>query len=209
MRDKSNITAEGIKSIGVFTCVIFTLICGGLSFFCYYGYSESKREFEQKNNRLLALEADLKGLKQLIRTYKEEREELEVLVFSDKDIATFLSRIADFAKGARVRVVDMKAQRLSAVKLPEEMSANIALARKDGLDKENKETGPSLAFMPIKMSIEGEFEPIVAFLFSLENYRQLLSLSDVGIKREKYPILNCDFTLRLYSLKQLEEILKQ
>ena len=203
---KVNISPEIIKPIGISICAIFTAICLMLFGFYYQSYSQGQKRFKQKNSRLVALEKDVQNLKELLKGYKVEREKLETLLFSDRDIATFLDEIGGFAKKARVNIVDMRAQRMAVVQPPEEIARSLPPVNRDFAQKK-EEKGPTLTFMPINMNIEGRFEWLIDFLFSLEKYRQLLTLSNVDIMRSKYPLVNCKFTLRLYSLKQIEEML--
>lgn len=204
-KNKPNISPRTIKVIGVSICAIFSLILLTLVIFNYQRYAQAKKRFAEENSRLLALEEDARELKKFIRYYQEERERFGGLLFSDKDIAAFIDKIADFARRAQVKITEMKAQRFQNIRPPDEISG--ALAVKRTASGEKKE-GPDLhlAALPINMTIEGKFARISEFLFSLEQYRQLLTLSNVSIKRVKYPILTCKFTLRLYSLRRLEEI---
>lgn len=197
-----------IKIVGVSICAGFTLLC--LILFGFYGYNYSKdlKKLAQKNSRQVALEKDVENLKTLLQRYKEERKELETLLFSDKDIAEFLDKMGEFTKKSQVKIVDMRTQKFSVVKPPEEISRGLPLSKKDSA-KKKEEAGASLAFLPINMTVESSFSRLIDFLLSLEKYRQLLTLSNVSIKRTaNYPLLNCKFVLRLYSLKQIEELVK-
>lgn len=207
-QNKLNITAEAVKIIGISICAGFTLICFWLFGFYYHSYSTAQKRFRQKNSRLVTLEKDAQNLKELLKGYKEEKEKLQALLFSDRDIATFLDQIGNFAKKARLKIVDMRAQRITKVEPPEEVSRGLPPIKSDFAQKK-EEKGPILTFMPINMNIEGRFEWLIDFLFSLEEYRQLLTLSNVEITRSSYPLINCKFTLRLYSLREMEEIAKK
>lgn len=207
-QNKLNITPEAVKLIGISICVVFTLACFILFGFYYHSYIQGQKKFKQKNSRLVVLEEDVQNLKELLESYKSEREKLEVLLFTDRDIATFLGQIGDFAKKSQVKIAEMRAQKMTEVKPPEELSGNLPPVNRD-FARKKEEKGPTLTFMPINMNIEGRFEWIIDFLFSLEKYRQLLTLSNVDIMRSKYPLINCKFILRLYSLKQVEEIAKK
>jgi Tfp pilus assembly protein PilO len=207
-QNKFNITPEAVKLIGLSICAVFTLACFILFGFYYHSYIQSQEKFKRENSRLVALEEDVQNLKELLKSSKGEREKLEVLLFTDRDIATFLDQIGDFAKKSQVKIAEMRAQKMVEVRPPEEISGNPPSANRD-FAQGKEEKGPTLTFMPINMNIEGKFEWIIDFLFSLEKYRQLLTLSNVDIMRSKYPLINCKFILRLYSLKQIEEITKK
>jgi hypothetical protein len=200
------ISPNKIRNAGISVCVVFTLAFSGLAVFNYYRYSESVKGFTKKNSHLMTLEKDAKDLQKFIQEYKEEKARLEKILFSDKDIATFLDQISGFANNAKVTIKDMKAQKFQKVKSVAELEGNIKPARTQA-DGKKEETGPTLSALPIKMTVEAEFEPLIGFLISLEKYRQLLTLSDVRIERKgSYPALDCKFTLRLYSLKELAEL---
>jgi len=57
--------------------------------------------------------------------------------------------------------------------------------------------------MPIDIKVAGEFEPLVDFLIYLEKHRQLITLSDVEIRVRRYPLLECSFILKIYSMQEL------
>lgn len=207
--NRLRISSKTVTLIWIYICIIFSLACTALVGFHYRNYSEVQKKFTRENNKLWALERDSQHLQRLIQNYKDERMRLEAMLFADKDIATFLDMISDFAKSSNIRIVDMKAQKISVVKPQTEIVSDTAImSNKETLGKKKKETGLGLTSIPIKIAIEGNFERTVEFLLSLEKYRQLLTLSNVNIRRGKYPLLNCNFTLRLYSLKQMEEIVK-
>ena len=56
------------------------------------------------------------------------------------------------------------------------------------------------------LAIKGKIEDIVKFLLSLEKHRQLLTLTDISIKLDKYPVLEANFSLHLYSLSSAKQI---
>ncbi|MDD5449491.1 MAG: hypothetical protein PHO42_02710 [Candidatus Omnitrophica bacterium] len=190
-----NISPGKVKKTAIAVCVIFTAVLLGLAIASYYKYSARLKLFTQKNSRLIALESDVSDLQNLIQRYKNERQQLEEMLFSDKDIATFLDQISLFANNAKVAIKDMQAQQPQAVRPATQAGGKAS--------QEAAESGPVLYALPINMTVEAEFEHLMGFLISLEKYRQLLTLSDVHITRKTYPLLDCKFTLRLYSLKTL------
>ncbi len=202
LKSKSDLSPKTLKMRAVLICAAVTLILIIILASNYQKYSRVQKRFKQKNSQLLALEIDIKGLKESVQRFKQERQRLEVLLFSDKDIATFLTHIAEFARKAQIRIVDMQTQKIQEVKPPEAVKPAISQAPQD----KKEEVGPQFAALPITMNIEAPFERIVNFLISLEKTRQLLTLSNVSLKRGIYPLLTCKVTLRLYSLKKLEEI---
>lgn len=207
-KNRLNISTRAVRFMGISACLVFSLAFISLAGFSYFRYSDAQRQFKQKQAYLLRLKNDAQNLRQLLRNYKEERERFSRLLFSDRDIATFLEEFGEFAKIAKVRIADMKVRKFQDVK-PEGEIKGGSRFKGDASKKKKKQEGFSLCSMPIKIVAQGNFEHIVDFLVFLERYRQLLTLSDLSIRRRKYPLLESFFTLRLYSLKRLEEMEKQ
>ena len=204
-RDRFNISTSSVRFIGVTTCVVSALVFSLLIGFSYSRYLNEKGQLKKSQAGLLEAQKDMQNLEELLRGYKEERERFSKILFSDRDIATFLEEFGEFAKKAKVKIRDMKVQAFREVSLWDE-AEQISRRYRDSFSTEKKEKeGVYLRAMPINVVVEGNFKHIVDFLLFLERYRQLLTLSNVRIDRRTYPILECGFTLSLYSLKQLEE----
>lgn len=199
---KSEVSPRQLKLRAVSFCALITLGLIGLVAAAYSGYAGSKKQLDEKNRQLSSLEKDVKQLEKSLEDFKNERKKLEALLFTDKDIAAFLEGIAEFARKAQIKITDMQTQRAEPVKEIQGATGPAALAN----PQSKPLPGPQLAALPINMTIEAPFTQIVNFLISLEKYRQLLTLSNISIERRTYPTLSCKFTLRLYSLKKLEEI---
>jgi len=206
--DKLKLSRRLIRFISLLSCSIFSLIFLFLAGFSYIHYSEVKRQFKKREAYLSNLEEDVKNLKKIIGEYEEEKARFAKLLFSDRDIATFLEEFGGFANRANIKIVDMKVQSFEGVK-PEEKTEGVSLRLKKAESKKKEEKGSSLYSLPIKVIVEGNFSAIVDFLLSLEKYRQLLTISNVSIRNKLYPKLSCSFLLRLYSLKELEELKKK
>ena len=205
--NRFNISTNSVRFIGILICIVSTLIFLFLIGFSYSRYSNEKGQLKQSQAQLLNAQEDMQNLEELLRGYKQERERFSKLLFSDRDIATFLEEFGDFAKKAKVKIMDMKVLGFKEVSLWDEAEKVSVRYRFSTEDKE--EGGPTLRAMPINVIVQGNFNHIVNFLLFLERYRQLLTLSNVRIELRTYPMLECGFTLSLYSLKQLEEIERQ
>ena len=203
---KINISTKTIRLTGIVFCIVFGLTFGFLAVFTYSREFDAQGQLKQKQAYLLRLEDDVRDFRKVLRNYKEEIEQFSQILFSDRDIANFLEEFGKFAQEAEVKITDMKVQRFQSV-IPMEKRAGTSAQTSSSRKKQ--EEGLSLFSMPIKVVVQGNFEHIVDFLLFLEKYHQLLTLSNVNIKRRTYPLLECMFTLRLYSLKQLEEISKK
>ena len=202
--EKSRVSIKGIKIGAIFICLIFTLSFSLFAFMSLLRYYENRRELEVFQSRLLNLEEDAKNFEKLLENYKEERELFKKLLFTEKDIASFLDEISQFAKKAKVKIVNMQTRHFKKVELEEidETVTPLVKKRRKKSSKKESKIAPALLFMPINMKIEGSFSSLVDFLIFLEKYRQLIALTDVGINIKKYPTLSCSFTLRIYSLKE-------
>lgn len=207
-KNRLNISVRAIRWTGISVCVVFSLAFATVVGFNCFKYSEAEKQFKQKQAHFIKLEKDAQNLKELLKGYREERERFSKLLFSDRDIATFLEEFGDFAKKAEVKIVDMKVRKFQNVRVTEVVEEVSPRFKRD-VSKENQQDAISLSSMPINVVTEGNFEHIFNFLIFLETYRQLLTLSDVSIKCLKYPLLECAFTLRLYGLKTAGEIEKQ
>ena len=207
--NKPKVSLKMLKAGAASLCIIVTFLLGLLGVFNYYRYDEILRRTVKNNTRLSMLEKDAKELGDFIQRFREERDRFAKVLFSDKDISSFLDKIAEFANKTEVTVMSMKTQRFQDVKIPEEDIVGKAyLVGKKDFKNEEEAKKLTLASLPMDMVIEGEFDRAIDFLLSLEKYRQLLTLTNVEIKRRTYPVLVCSFTLRIYSLKQLDEIVK-
>jgi len=204
--NRFNISTNSVRFIGILICIVSTLIFLFLIGFSYSRYSNQKGQLKQSQAQLLNAQEDMQNLEELLRGYKQERERFSKLLFSDRDIATFLEEFGDFAKKAQVKIMDMKVQGFREVSLWDEAEKSSLRYRQSSYTGKKENEGVSLRAMLINVVVQGNFNHIMDFLLFLERYRQLLTLSNVRIQRRTYPVLECGFNLSLYSLKQLEEI---
>ena len=108
----------------------------------------------------------------------------------------------------------MKTKRFKQVKSATHASQAKVRGRKAKKSPSKKKSAQSkqrfltLAAMPIDIKLEGTYSDFIDFLWQLEDFKQLLTISDVEIvmREREYPALKCAFTLKIYSLKSLEEI---
>lgn len=204
-------SAKTITSFGIGLCVAVTIAGVALLGVGYRAYYQTQKQLKAKYARASSLEQDIRQLTQLVQKYAQERQRFEALLFSEKDIATFLNNMSEFTKAAQVKIKEMRAQHLTVVEIPAEMASGMNPIYQKQFNQQGTDQpqGPTLAYLPITMVIEARFDRMVNFLIALEKYRQLLTLSNVDISRGmKYPLLDCKFTLRLYSLKQIEAVVK-
>jgi len=201
---KSKLEPKQIKTLFILVGMIFTLLLGFLTYYEFSAYLKVKKKIKTRQLYLSRLEEDLKNLEFFIKKYEKERAHFAKLLFKKRDIPAFLEKVSFFAKKSKVKVISLKTGKFSQVKVSEEMVSLPKLTKKRlGLKKkEEKEKKVVLSCLPINVRIEGNFSSIINFLTFLEGYRQLLTLTDVKIKRKNYPVLDCSFVLKIYSLKE-------
>ena len=204
--NRFDISTSSVKLMAISFCVAFSIIFIVLIGFSYNRYLNEKRQLKQRESDLLQSRKDMQNLEELLRDYKEERGRFSKILFSDRDIATFLEEFGEFAKKAEVKIQDMKVQGFREVSLWDEAEKSSLRYRQSSYTGKKENEGVSLRAMLINVVVQGNFNHIMDFLLFLERYRQLLTLSNVRIQRRTYPVLECGFNLSLYSLKQLEEI---
>ncbi|MCM8773603.1 MAG: hypothetical protein NC820_02555 [Candidatus Omnitrophica bacterium] len=214
-----------IKLLGVIICVCYTL------FFGFFVINSSLRcksianKVREEENFLNDFKDEIKNFEETIDKLRKEKEEFSQYLFSDKDIASFLEKISTFAKESKVNIINMQTKNFEKVEEIDKEGvlsplAKAKLSAKKGSSKEvgnlkekdkikassQEITGPVLSFLPIDMKVEGTFQDLVNFLIYLEKYRQLITLPEIEIRVNKYPLLSCSFLLNIYSLRDLEEI---
>jgi len=174
-----------------------------------------EQELSDKTNRRNQLIIEINNMKDGINRYKREIEDIQPYLFADRDVPAFLDSISQFAQQNNVTVLDMKTQKFQEVVLPKEMEGSVSTLQERVINKFGKQDQPeyssqeimTFAAMPIQIKIQGSFEALVDFLYALEGYQQLMTLSNVKIDVTKeYPALECAFLLRIYSMKTLEEL---
>lgn len=205
---KNKLSANSVKITAVFACTVFTLIFVALIFYNFNNCFEIEKKGVIREEHLSQLKNDVKDLSRLIQTHKEEKEKFQKILFNDRDVAVFLEEIPRLAKSSKVKILSMKAKKFIRVQPPAESREAVSSSAQKKTSGGNKEEekGPILSALPIDIKIEGEFKSIVDFLIYLEKYKQLLTLSNIDIKIQNYPLLKSSFTLNLYSLKDIEEI---
>ena len=206
LNNRFNISRSSVKFIAILFCVAFGIIFMVLIGFSYSRYLNAKRQLKHRESDLLQSREDMHNLEELLREYKAERERFSKILFSDRDIATFLEEFGEFAKEAQVKIQDMKVQGFREVSLWDEAEKMSLRYRQSSSTEKKGEETVSLRAMSIRVAVQGNFKHVMDFLLFLERYRQLLTLSDVKIGLRTYPMLECGFNLSLYSLKNLEEI---
>lgn len=175
--------------------------------------AEIQREFNDEQKRFSALKAEIAQIESELARYEREKDDFAKMLFDERDVPAFLDEIAKYAKKSSVNIIDMKTQRFHQVRVPKDV-ADVRHANKN-LDRQITEQQKrdemtrafTLSAMPIQIKIKGTFASFVQFLDQLQDYKQLLNIANVEIQTSKdYPVLECQFTIRIYSLKTLAEL---
>lgn len=210
-------TKQKIKHSFVFASIV--IVCALISISINNGreYFEAKERFELKQHELKQVQDEIVQIKNKIALYEQEKKEFEEYLFKEQDIPAFLDDISRMAKETSVNITDMKTKSFSAVQSAASIETNRAKARviQNKKNKQQEQLSEekqlkqmlTLAAMPINMKIEGEFEALLKFFNSVEGFKQLVTVNEVDIVAGKeYPVLKCEYTLKIYSLKTLSEI---
>lgn len=177
-------------------------------------HTEAQADFEKKQHEMEVVQEEIRLIKAKIARYEQEKAEFEQSLFQEQDIPAFLDDISQMAKEAEVSITDMKTKAFREVRSAavdtaqtryqdrKKTAAQIERERRQKVDQII-----TLAAMPINMKIEGEFQSLLKFFDTLDEFQQLVTVSNVEIESgREYPTLKCEYTLKIYSLKQLSEI---
>ncbi|MCC6759163.1 MAG: type 4a pilus biogenesis protein PilO [Candidatus Omnitrophica bacterium] len=204
-----------ISQITISVCVAAVIAIGYWTFLNVTELLKVRNQWITKSHELMKVKHDIAEIERLMSFYNKEKAEFQKYLFQEKDIPGFLDGLSGFAQSAGINIVDMKTSKFQAVKVPEALEdSQSELARRkmtqnaNELTKEEMSRMLTLAAMPITIKISGPYESIVNFYRHLEGFKQLISIGniDIAAANNSYPTLQCDFTLKIYSLKTLEEL---
>ncbi len=211
--EKSDLIIKGLKIGGIVICVAFTVVLGMWVNISAYRFNKARVKFNAGKSKLSRLRKDKERLMKTLQHYRTEREKFQRILFTDKDIASFLDKISQLAVQSNVKIVNMRTKKFKKVEPVEEMEGVLAPLAKKKISRKRKkkdeEKGPVLSSLAIDMKISGNFDSLVNFLIFLERSRQLLTLSNIEVKVSSYPTLTASFVLRLYSLKDISGVKKR
>jgi hypothetical protein len=190
---------------GISVAISILIIAAGLLVlgYSYRTFAIARAEHVKLQWALAQRQRTYKNLETLITKFQEEKQQFEEFLFTDRDVATFLDEFSQFAKESKVEVFRIRAQKQRPVPQAEKEETSQAMRRR-GKEQEGEPVG--LLMLPMQIGVRGDFLSTVQFLIKLEQYRQLLTVSDVKIEisREGHPLLDIDFLLRLYSISTFE-----
>jgi len=202
-----------IKKTVIFVCVIFTVALSALAYRQYIDYVRLKEKEKAQQDELVAVKAEIRQIEESLKLYEKEKEDFQQYLFSERDVPAFLEEISKHAQQSVVNVVDMKTRKFQEVKVPEDLTAQSKMGKKQKSQTQAQDSKAdvnrvfTLAAMSITVKVEGVYSALIKFLGALEEYKQLITISNLEIVSGRYyPTLQCGFTLKIYSLKTLEEL---
>lgn len=210
---KRTMKKQTIKRIAVTVCLLVLVGLVAMLVGLYSNYSAARLDWETEKQSLADLKNEIAMIKLSIEDYKKEQEDFKKSLFQERDVPAFLDEISKYAKQASMSIVDMKTQRFYQVQVPQDIED--VRKRNKGLDaqvaaeerRQQMAQELTLAAMPIQIKVKGSFASFVEFINQLQDYQQLLNITNVEINStSEYPVLDCQFTLQIYSLKTLEEM---
>lgn len=207
---------DKIKNIAIWVCVITVLVIGYMTYNNITVFSTTRGYRDDKIHQLAKIKSEVAEIERLMVFYKKEKSDFQQYLFQEKDIPGFLDGLSGFAQSAGINIVDVKTNKFQEVKIPDSLQEGTSQMIKNAQNSSDKTPLTTaelnkmltLSAMPINIKISGSYESIVNFYRHLENFKQLISISNIEIAalNNAYPLLQCDFTLKIYSLKTLEEL---
>lgn len=202
-----------IKIGSIVICLLLALVMVGGTIAHFSSLRKAEEGFRQKKAELEKLKSEIVEIQKMLDQFNKEKKEFSELLFTDRDIPAFLDQVSKFAKTADVDIVDMQTKQFYQVVIPAKNKPGYYTEEERVPSKEEQiQEVLTLAAMPIDVRLKGPFGSLIKFLDHLQDYKQLVSISDVEIllqNQTEYPLLDCKFTLRIYSLKTLEELKKK
>ncbi|MBN2483516.1 MAG: hypothetical protein JXD21_04880 [Candidatus Omnitrophica bacterium] len=197
---RKTVSTKSIKLLTFFVCVVCTaaFVAGGVYF--YMEYMKVQEQLLPQRQRVGELQRDIGELDVFLRQYAADISRFEEILFQDKDIPLFLEGISSASDRFHAHIIEIKALSPQIVDIDggriRQSKQKIASRQQPSLQQDSLTLGSS----PFRIKIKGSFENIIQFLLSLQEHRQLLSVSNVVIAEKEYPVLESSFDLDLYSL---------
>ncbi|MFP4472645.1 MAG: type 4a pilus biogenesis protein PilO [Candidatus Omnitrophota bacterium] len=199
----------------VVLCLAFAGVCVYIGWQSYRSFYQLQVDRQAHENRIVKLKKDIREIKSFIKRYKRDNEEFQKFLFKEKDVPEFLEGVSQFAGKAGVDIIDMKTQkfeevRSAYVKQAQSPVVQRRMRKRVGEDSQKQRMEEfTLAAMPVHITVKGEFEAFVYFLSYLEKFKQLITVNAVEIASgTDYPVLRYSFTVKIYSLKTVEDLME-
>ncbi len=196
--------------------VVILLVLWAVMISQYNDYDKASDGFEQKKADLNVKKIEIETLKKALEKFKAEKEEFSKLLFNERDVPAFLDQISQYAKEAEIKIVDMKTQQFYEVQVNKEVAQEARVERRlaNQIEAQKKSdalrSAQTLSAMPIQIRVKGSYASFVGFLDHLQEYKQLINIANVEIKAgNEYPVLDCEFVIRIYTLKTTQELIRK
>ncbi|MBU0468263.1 MAG: hypothetical protein KKF78_00390 [Candidatus Omnitrophica bacterium] len=194
--------------------IVFIFIAFMISINRYSKYLKVKTEWQNNKLALEDVQKEILEIQLSLEKYEKEKSEFKEYLFNEQDVPSFLEGISQYAQKASINIVDMKTKKFQEVVIPNdiEMTQSVLEKRRrlknkvSGSQESEADKNFSLVYLPISVMVEGDFWSFVQFLSYLEEFKQLLLVSDVKMASSReYPKLKCNFTIKIFSLRDLNE----
>lgn len=201
---------EAIRNIFIGICCSVIL---GLVIFYTVQNNQLYSLQQQKEN----LKSDLVNLRnyiaqtnESIEWYQKEQEDLAKFFVKEQDAPAFLEKITNYAKQASVMVADAKIQPFYQVNVKKNEEDALYIQRElnnpDEKKKDALKKALTLTAMPVEVRAKGRFTALVKFIDLLQDNQPFLNVVRLEIKSTaEYPLLDCQMTVCIYSLKTLAD----
>ena len=208
-------TIQIIKKNLIALCSVVAIILFGVTVKDYMILDEARVKKQEKEADLVSVQKDIVDIQEALDRYEAEKKEFRKYLFEEKDVPAFLEGISKYAAESAINVVDMKTKKFQEVATAADQKPSRSKygtrrqgTKTEATPDEKLERALTLAAMPISIKVKGTFSDFVQFLGHLEDFKQLITVSNVEIdsRRSDYPLLNCAFTLKIYSFKTIEEL---
>ncbi|MDP8265428.1 MAG: hypothetical protein P9M07_00600 [Candidatus Aceula meridiana] len=206
MKQKTSLSVTKMIAVGI--CLLITAVAiFSLKYFKAKRLSlQAENKFYQQRSE--TAEERITQLDVLLGEYYEDIENFEKFLFKEKDIPLFLEDMSDSSEEFEIAVKNIQALEIKEVEVEKAPRTAEKIAQNQSRNSNKKELDTNILVMvstPFKINIEGKFRDVLQFILSVEESRQLLTVSEVKISSRKYPVILGEFRLDLYSLSGLEE----
>ena len=196
---------------------IFISICcsaiAGLAIFYIVQNNQLHSLQQQRENLksgLINLRNYIAQTNESIEWYQKEQEDLSKFFLKEEDAPAFLEKITNYAKQASVAVVDAKIQSFYQVNVPKKKEDAVYIKHELNDPHEEKQDALkkalTLTAMPVEVRTKGKFASLVKFIDFLQGDQPFSNIVRLEIKSTAaYPLLDCQMTVCIYSLKTLAD----
>jgi len=121
---KSKLSSFQVKIIALVSCVIITAVYGILVSLPISKCKKYKNKINAVQYDIMRLKNDENSYRDSIRKYKAQKKELERILFTDRDVSSFLEEISLIARKSQIKISEMKTRKFKKVESRNSTSIN-------------------------------------------------------------------------------------